>query len=154
MSLVKVWNDNIHAHVEGFKGKKIEIPAGGFVEMDYTEAVEFRGQFTSMPPADCPEAEKAKYYKKIRVEAPAQPVIKDDGLTCHATGQQAATKAELAAMLAEYSHLRVVDPEAEKAVAATKRTEIDELREQVARLSALVEAQNSKKGPGRPKKEA
>lgn len=45
-NIVKVWNKNIHDHKEKFKGEVIFIPAGKYIEMDYDEAVHFRGQYT------------------------------------------------------------------------------------------------------------
>jgi hypothetical protein len=42
---VKVWNRNSHDHVDKFKGSEIKIPAGKFIEMDYDEAILFKGKF-------------------------------------------------------------------------------------------------------------
>jgi hypothetical protein len=41
----RVWNRGTKIHREMFKGEKIEIPGGEFVEMDYYDAVAFKGQF-------------------------------------------------------------------------------------------------------------
>jgi len=43
--MVKVWNDNKYPYNEDFRGKKITIESGGFVEMDYDQAVLFLGTF-------------------------------------------------------------------------------------------------------------
>ena len=64
---VKVFNDNKYEHRERYKGQNIIIPAGGFIEMDRDDAVQFKGQF--FPPqrggngVQLPET-----FKKIRIE--------------------------------------------------------------------------------------
>lgn len=155
MPLVKVWNDNVHPFEQEFKGDKKRIEAGGFIEMEYYEAVEFQGLYFPMA-FDGDNRQLPTSYKKIRVEQPKAPVVSssDISLVNHATGEKAATKAELAAMLAEFAHLRVTDKDAE--LAAPKADKVAELSQQVAELTALVTAlsqQDPKKGPGRPRKE-
>jgi len=152
MATVKVWNDNIYPFKQVMKGAPIEIPAGEFIEMDYEEAVDFRGMFSPLPPQDY-SGDEREFYKMIRVEAPATPVFKDDGLTNHLTGQRAASHEDLAATLAAVRHLIVKDPEAERA--APSHDVIADLKKQVADLTALVLASTAeKRGPGRPRKEA
>lgn len=41
----RIHNMNTVDHVEEFKGNIITIKAGGFIEMPYSEAVAFKGQF-------------------------------------------------------------------------------------------------------------
>lgn len=41
----RVHNDMTHEHVEKFKGDEIRIPAGEYVDMPYSDAVQFKGQF-------------------------------------------------------------------------------------------------------------
>jgi hypothetical protein len=90
----------------------------------------------------------------IRVEQPAAPVFKEEGLTNHLTGALAPSPEALAASLAQVRHLLVKDAEAERATAPS--AELAELRRQVAELSALVQdlTPAEKRGPGRPRKEA
>lgn len=147
MAKVKVWNDNVHAHVEDFKGAKIAIPAGGFVEMDWEEAIEFKGQFTPMAPPDCPASEKAKYYKKIRIDGKA--TVQANPLTCHADGSKAENESELNAKLLQFADRIVKDDELDKKTAA-QGGEIEELRSQVAALTAAIEKMGEKKPVGRP----
>lgn len=64
---VKVWNDNKYPFRQKFKGELIEVPAGKYIEMPYTEAIEFKSAY--YPPilnnAGIPQPES---YKMIRVE--------------------------------------------------------------------------------------
>lgn len=157
MSKVKVWNDNEYPHEEEFKGEKIRIEAHQFIEMDWEEAVEFKGQYTPIKFLGDGQTHDPRGFKKIRVERPTVLPFQEK-LVNHANGQVAQSPEQLAAMVAQFAHLQIKDAEADKvaAVKATEqRSEIEELKAQVARLAALVESQETKKGPGaRPKKEA
>jgi len=151
---VKVWNDNTFDHKEDFKGASLVIPAGGFIEMEYEEAIDFKGQFTPPAPRDC-VGDPARFYKMIRVENPPPgSIYKDEVNVNHATGQKAASAAELLAGLAAFAqanpHLVVKDPEADKAAAGRD----DELARLKAENAALKAAAEGKKGPGRPRKAA
>lgn len=42
---VKIWNKNSITHREKYKGVWIEIPPGKAIEMDYHDAIDFKGQF-------------------------------------------------------------------------------------------------------------
>ena len=152
MAQVKVWNDNVYDFKQEVKGVQIEIPANGFIEMDYEEAIDFKGMYSPLPPADF-SGDHALYYKMIRVEQPAAPVFRDEGLTNHLTGARAASPDDLAATLAAVRHLVVTDSTAERALPSA---EIADLRRQVAELSVLIQELTpvEKRGPGRPRKEA
>ncbi len=153
MATVKVWNDNIFPFEQVVKGEKIAIPAGEFIEMDYEEAIDFRGMFSPMPPPDY-AGDHREFHKMIRVEAPVVPTFRDDGLTNHLTGEKAASTEELAKVLSALRHLNVKDSEAERAAPAPS-SEVADLRKQVADLAAVVSALTAdKRGPGRPRKEA
>lgn len=148
MALVKVWNDNKYQHTEMFKGDKIHIPAGGFIEMDWFEAMEFRGQFTGIKLLgdDTPDPEG---FKMIRVEQPAEPVIKDDGLICHANGEQAVTREDLANLLERFGHMRAAkDPSAESATQTARPDQYADLLKRIAELESKL---TEKRKPGRPK---
>lgn len=154
MAKVKVWNKNVHPYKEVFKGTPIEIPAGGFVEMDYEEAVEFKGTFSPLPPEDCPEP--SKYYKMIVVDAPKEPVYVADPLMNHADGTRAADAEALAAALKQFAHLQVKDETLDKAPKEDPRLAALEaqLKAQSEQIAALVAAQSAeKRGPGRPPKQ-
>ena len=94
----KVWNDNIFPYTERFKGDIITIPPKSFIEMDYDEAVMFRGTFSSIV-RDADGAPKAESYKMIRIEPQGNPVdnvIKQDPNKCLACGKVLGSQAELA----------------------------------------------------------
>lgn len=149
MPKVKVWNDNTIEHVEKFKDEEVRIPAGGFVEMEWEEAIEFKGQFKPMI-IRADGTHDPKGFKKIRVDRPSEPVFKDDPNVLHATGQKVASQAELKALMAVYAaqnpDLAVRDEQESSKIAS--------LEAQIAELKALITGQGEKKGPGRPKKEA
>lgn len=159
MASVKVWNDNTYEFAQEVKGTMIKIPPKGFVEMDYEEAIDFKGMFSPMPPQDF-AGDHAIFYKMIRVEPPAKPTFVDDGLTNHLTGQREVSPEALAAALAQVTHLMVkdpaADPAADRAAAEKDRGVIADLRQQLAELKALVNDLTpvEKRGPGRPRKEA
>jgi hypothetical protein len=67
MAQVKVYNDNTHPYTETFKDNKIVIPAGGFVEMEYYEAHEFKGTYKAIE-RDGDNQPLPSSYKKIRIE--------------------------------------------------------------------------------------
>lgn len=154
---VRVWNDNVHPHTEQFKGQTVSIAPKGtvdgagepanFVEMDFEDAIQFKGQFTP-PVLGADDAPDPRHYKMIRVDWPKQPAVKADPLVCHADGTTAGSAAELAAKILQFSDLRVRDEEAERA----KTSEIDALKAQVARLTQLIEGQSDKNGPKRGQK--
>lgn len=152
MPLVKVWNDNVHPHTEKYKGDMITIPAGGFVEMEWEEGIQFKGQFTGLAPI-VPETGQpdARKFKMIRVDAPATPIFKDAPLVNHATGELAASQAELNAIVKAF---RAANPE--RAVAddgSGKTDQIAAMQAQIDELKALIVAQ-APRPVGRPKKEA
>lgn len=147
MARVKVWNLNVHEHKEEFKGVMLEIPAKGFIEMDWEDAVQFRGQYTPML-IKADGTHDPRGFKMIKVDPPSEPIFKEAPLVNHATGQTASNAQELAKMLAEVAHLRAVDPAAE-AEFKGKAGELEDLKAQVAALTALVREQTApKKKPG------
>lgn len=149
MAIVKVWNDNVHEFKQEFKGEKFVIPAKQFIEMEYEEAIDFKGSFSPMPPPDY-SGDESLFFKMIRVEAPPpNSIYKDESHTNHLTGQQFASSDELARALAQVRHLVVKDPDAERAT--PKNDEIAALKAQVAELAALVGAKETKKPGPKPK---
>ncbi len=142
MAKVKVWNDNIHPHREKYQDEWIDIPAGGYIEMDWEDAMQFRGQFTGIKLLgdDTPDP---RGFKMIRVEKPTEPIFKDMTLVCHANGEQAATKADLVLLLDKFSHLRSTE---KVDVSATK--DGPSYQELLERLAALEEQVAGRKKPG------
>lgn len=150
MAVVKVWNDNQFAHTEKFKGQELTIPAGGYIELDEIDAVDFRGQFT--PPRSLgPNNPDPRFYKMIRVEASGEPLVKEDQHIFHATGKAFGSPAEVIALAKVFASLNpdlvADDPVAE---AQARRREEEgpskaELLERIAALEAL--SQRAKPGP-------
>lgn len=155
-ALVKVWNDNVHPHSERFKGKEITIPAKGYIEMDFIDAVDFQGQFTSMKKLGT-GADDPRGFKMIRVERPAEPIFKDDPQVFHATGKNFGSPAEMAAFAKAFAaanpDLVAKDGDQDKASdrVSLSKTDFEQL---MTRIAALESSQTDKRGPGRPKKEA
>lgn len=63
----KVWNRNVHPFKQEFRGEKIEIPAGGYIEMDYFDACQFRSLYFE-PVKDGGGQQLPTSYKMIEVE--------------------------------------------------------------------------------------
>lgn len=154
-ALVKVWNDNDYPHKERFKGQVIEIPAHSFVEMDYFDAVDFKGQFTGVAPTGPDGGPDKRFFKMIRVERPSAMPFQEPGLVCHADGRKASSDAELRSLLELHKDKLVKDEDAERAMKqaqASSDAKIAAMEREIAELKALVRAQAEKRGPGRPPK--
>lgn len=156
MPQVKVWNDHEFEHVEKFKSEEIRIPAGGFVTMDYFDAVAFQGQFTGLRMLG-PNNPDPRGFKKIRVEEPGEPVVKEDAANVfHATGKKFESTAEMIEFAKAYAQanadLAVKDPDLEKAPAAESPV-VRDLKAEIAELRAMLQEQAGRKKPG-PKPKA
>lgn len=79
---VKVWNDNPHTDwKETFKGDEINIKSGTFIEMEFFEAHEFKGQYSPIR-LKPDETQDPKSFKMIRVEPLTQEkkdTLEEDG---------------------------------------------------------------------------
>lgn len=138
MALAKVWNDNVYPHVEEFKSQKLEIPAGGFIEMDYDEAVMFKGQFKA-PIIDGGGNHDPRGFKKLRIEA-APKVATYNPLMNPLTGKVCATKAELDAELKMAKDLLITKNPAEDASElATLKAQVAASDDKVTKLTALLD---------------
>lgn len=138
--LVKVWNDNTHEYKEKFRGNWISVPASSFIEMDADEAEAFKSSF-SFPTKDEQGRPDPKHFKKIRIELPANHALAEpDALTCHATGQKAATPEDLAKMLLSLSDRLAKDEDAEKEARLNKsaKKENEKLRQKNEELEARL----------------
>lgn len=124
MPKVKVHNDNIYPYEETFKGEKIHIPAKGHIEMEYGEAIQFKGTFNS-PVRDADGNDTPKGYKMIRVEEPPVTESLDSKLPenlCLACRYLGKSKADLLEHVhTAHSEQFAVDADAEKEVASRKR---------------------------------
>ena len=91
--MVKLWNDNKFSFEQEFKGEKIRIEAGGYVEMDYDDAVQFKSMY-SPPQYDGGGNQLPESYKMIRVDGHAPHVLQESHV-CTCCGDKFATAAEL-----------------------------------------------------------
>lgn len=148
MAKVKVWNDNDHVHQEDYKGDRIVIQPHGYVEMDWEEGIQFQGQFTPIKFLADGIAPDPRCYKMIRVDAPTEPIFRDNSNIVHATGQRAASASELVDLLKTFA------AEQPDRVVKADDKELDSLKAQVAYLKNAVTELMSRKKPGRPPKEA
>ena len=128
MANVKVVNLNVHPYREEFRERKIDIPPGGSIEMEHTEAVLFLGTF--VPPKldhdDNPTPEGYKMLKIVPLDDPAgtAPVLeaKADPRVCIACKYESSSPKDLEEhMKANHAAQHVVDEEAEKAAAAARK---------------------------------
>lgn len=141
MPKVSVFNDNIHPYTERFKGDDITIPAKGSIEMDWEEAVQFAGQMgRGIAPIGGDGRPDARYFKMIRVPYPVTPIIADDPLTNHATGQKSTSVEDLTEALKNFAGQKA--PEVNTEVADLK----SELAAQKALLQELLDERAAKKG--------
>lgn len=139
-TLVKVWNRSKYDWKERFKGEEIKIPAGSFIEMEYLDGVEFAGQFSGLPPSDHPKPEM--FHKLIDVDKPTEPLFTDD----EAQKKVGANANDAATITALTEAIKGLAPQAP--AAPVENAEVAALKEQVARLSAMIEGQNVRKKPG------
>lgn len=152
MAKTKVWNRNKFEHRETFKGSDLVIPAGEYIEMEFEEAIEFKGQWRPMPPEDY-SGDPAKFYKMIVVEWPKVHEKKaNSDLICHADGSVSETREQLLAKLRDFDDLRVKDDELDK-VTQRPNPELEALKAELESIKALMSAQNQRRGPGRPRKD-
>ncbi len=154
MPQVKVWNDHDREHVEQFKGETLRIPAGGHILMDYIDAVDFKGQYFAPPGQKMmlgPNNPNPACFKKIRVDQPTEPVVKEDPNVFHATGKAMGSPQEVLAMAkalaAMNPELVAKDADLDKS-ASQKDAEIAALKAELAMLQ-----QRKKPGP-KPKERA
>lgn len=120
MPRVRVWNDNKHTTwKEKFKGDDVVIKSGAFVEMEFYEAHEFKGQFSPIKvKGDGTQDETS--FKMIRVEPITDSASSDEEIEAYPCNLCKKNYASEAALLkhSETSHAdrMVTDAEAEQIV--------------------------------------
>ena len=120
MPIVKVHNDNTYDYKELFRDKNILIPAGKWIEMEYDEALLFKGSYSPIL-TDGDKQPLKSSYKMIRVEEPAIQVgHKVNDLMCQQCRYTAHDKSDLVGHLQGHAESLVVDQEAEALVAAKR----------------------------------
>lgn len=119
-------------HREKYKEQMITIPAGGFVLMDYEDAVQFRGQYFPMKKnaqgAPDPASFKVIHLEPDNAEVKAAPVE----FICHFDGRKFPTQSALDQYLTENY---------------ADKTFKDEALEET-----IKEETQERRGPGRPAK--
>jgi len=97
--IVRIYNDNTYPLIETYKGDKIHIVPGGFIEMDFYEANEFKSFQGTPIKLDGAGNKKPESFKKVRIVLPQNFKAIDDNestkLKCQACGKVFLTKEEL-----------------------------------------------------------
>lgn len=117
---VEVHNLNVYPYKEMFRDRMIEIPAKGFIEMEYGEAVIFKGTMNAVK-TDGDGNVLPEYYKKIKiVQDPSEKMelaeqrAKRASFKCQACGFQAEDKQELHIHIKEEHVHQLKDPKVAK----------------------------------------
>lgn len=110
MSLVKVWNDNDLDFRQDYKGNVVFIPAKGFIEMDWDEAIAFKSYPYPMQFDGMGQQLKSS-FKMIRVEGKRDTSTQVVMFRCHKDGSLHASKEALTAYEAELGSEVFADPE-------------------------------------------
>ncbi len=128
MAKCKVWN--MHGlgmtHTEMFKGDKIVIPPGQFIEMDYEDAVLFKGQYFPMKKKPTGEDDPAS-WKMIKLEpiGSEAPMTAKAEFICQKDGLKFPTQASLDFHIKQnYADEIVKDETIEKEIAEEKASKI------------------------------
>ncbi len=109
--MAKVWNDNGLPFEQKFKGTIIKIPAGGFIEMEYEEAISFKSHPSPMR-FDGMGQQTQDSYKMIRVEGKPEESNQVMAYKCHADGSLHASPEALNNYVQEnHSHRQVIPEE-------------------------------------------
>jgi len=124
---VKVWNNNTVEWKEKFKGEDIVIPSKGYIEMEFYEAHEFKGQFAPIK-IKGDGTQDPTSFKMIKVDALKQEEkdeLEEEGqevYPCNLCKKVYSTEGALVKHSeAQHAEAMVTDFEAEKQVPAKKR---------------------------------
>ena len=80
-TLARVWNDGANDYTEKFNDNSITIKRGGFVEMDYFDAVSFMGQYVRPVKTDTGIHSN---HKMLRLDVDLKAVSRVDEHRCQA----------------------------------------------------------------------
>jgi hypothetical protein len=123
--LVRVVNDNVYPYSEKYRGKMINIPPKGFVEMDFNEASHFLGTNPGTAEVDAGGSPKPESYKMLRIERPDQTkaaVPESKKWVCMADGREFPTQSALEAHVAENYMDDMVDEKAKEKLKAKRKS--------------------------------
>lgn len=118
---VKVWNDNEHLFAQDFKGDKIVIPAKGYIEMEWDEAIAFKSYPHPMK-FDGMGQQLPESFKMIRVEGKPSTSNQVVAFKSHKDGSIHATKAALEAYESQFDEGAFADTDGAKIAAAKRST--------------------------------
>lgn len=110
---VRVYNDNSYPYKEMYKGELIDIPAGKYVEMEFEDAVDFKGTYVPIK-VDGGGTPLKQSYKKIRIVKPAD--FKNESpefFLCQSCGEKFTSQSELDSHI-DSKHLNQMADEDEK----------------------------------------
>lgn len=116
---VRVYNENIYPLVEDFKGDRIVIKPSEYVEMDFYDAHEFKGQYHPIE-LDGAGNKKPQSFKKIRIVMPNDFDLQkamgvDSGsYKCNACGKTFANPVELDKHASEFHASQKFDEEKDR----------------------------------------
>lgn len=102
MALVKVWNDNDVDFTQLYKDNRITIPAKGFIEMEWDEAISFKSYPHAMAFDGMGQQLKSS-FKMIRVEGKPTQADQVVMFRCHKDGSLHASKEALTKYESEFS---------------------------------------------------
>lgn len=112
---VLVVNNNTHPYRETFKGRDINIPPGGHVEMDQGEAVLFLGTMPDNVKLDKHGQQEPACYKRLKIVSKTAGGRKTPaplGFRCERDGELFATEKELNRHIADNYREDLVDEDA------------------------------------------
>lgn len=123
MAMCRVFNKHPDGltHREKFREQMIEIPAGGYVEMDYEDAVLFKGQFFPMK-TNADGTPSREGFKCILLEPVGKPEPVAEKFISQIDGKEFATQAELSAHIKQFQDLVVKDEALELELASDKKS--------------------------------
>lgn len=100
---VRVYNRNTHPYHNTFKGKNVTIPAGGFIEMDRSDAVQLKSKMVVIPNTfDGAGNQRPESFSKLELVpvGGGETVSKvTEKFICHATGKEFDSEKEYMAHL-------------------------------------------------------
>jgi hypothetical protein len=123
MAQVKVYNDNKYVFKDEFKGKTYIIPPGGFIEMEFYDAHEFKAKYYPIT-RNGDNQPTPETRKMIRIDAGmnAAPAIQDTAFNCVACAFKGTDAKELEYHSKnKHAEQRLVDEMAEKEISVKKK---------------------------------
>lgn len=98
---VRVYNRNTHDYHNTFKGKNVTIPAGGYLEMDRSDAVQLKSKMVVIPNTfDGAGNQRPESFSRLElIPVGSETVNVQEKFICHATGKEFDSEREYMAHL-------------------------------------------------------